>query len=257
MVAAGRGLLEPAQSSVCEAEEQSQQRGGRCHWMRPRLGCRESLGQEQDYANGLDEAPIGDNPDAQAEAQQDWDRGRTNEVVELILLAVDRTSDLQVKEPIWRWKAGWAVAEASPVGTSSMPASAQHHEVQCCFDARTDAVEHLDLVGTELGRYRQGFGRTPKRGVKRLVSNSGSEQEMAAELPVTVPGPQTVRGLEHALPAYAPLASAPPSERHGNLRRSVLVPELDMMVGCWFDPYEVTVAVSFLCQMCKAQLELG
>lgn len=82
MVAAEREFLEVAWSLVCEAEEQSQQRDGRGHWARPRLGCWASLAQEQDCADGPDEGPIGDSLALLAEAQQDWSLGRTNDVVD-------------------------------------------------------------------------------------------------------------------------------------------------------------------------------
>lgn len=117
-----------------------------------RLECRDSLGQGQDYADELDEVPIDGNPGGQAGVQRDFVQERIDEAVDSIVIAVDEASDLQAGELTESWKAGWAVAEASLVDTSSMPASELHHEVNCCFDARIDVVEQLPLVGTELGR---------------------------------------------------------------------------------------------------------
>jgi hypothetical protein len=205
------------------------------------------LGQEQDYADELDEVPIDGNLDVQVGGQQDLVQERIDEVVDLIVVAVDEASDLQVRERMENWKAGWAVAEASLAGTSSMPASELRREVQCCFDAGADAVEQLHFAETELGRYRQGSGRRPKVEVKHLVSDFGSGQEMAAGLRVHVP--ETVLELEHAFAAFeAPVAyaSAPPSERLATLHRSVLASELDVMVVCGADLDEVTVTVSYL-----------
>ena len=64
MVTTERKFLELAWSLACGAEEQSQQRGDRGHWMR--LECRDSLGQGQDYADELDEVPIDGNLGGQA-----------------------------------------------------------------------------------------------------------------------------------------------------------------------------------------------
>lgn len=110
--------------------------------------------------------------------------------------------------------------------------------MQCCFDARTDAVEQLRLVETELGS-----GRRPKLEVKNHGSDFGIGQEMAVGLRVHVS--ETVLELEHAFAAFA-YACAPPSERLATLHQSVLASELDAMVERGFDLNEGTVTVSYL-----------
>lgn len=214
--------------------------------------------QEQGYANGLGEVPICGSLDLLVGGQRDLVLGKTDEVVDLIVLDLDEACWLKVKELLRRWKARGAGAGAFVVGTSSLPEPEKHREGRCCSDARTDAAVRSHLVGSEKGRHRRRFGSRQKLEVKHLVAGSGNRQEVEIG-----PAPAPVLGPEHAFACPSAYASAPLYERPAIVHRLAAASEFDEIVGRGSGPNDVmvvvmaTAVVTWRCGGRKTQREQG